>query len=139
MSVKLLMFGAKRFFYRAYEKTLESAPESQAEEDVRDAAVIFVHAEVQDESEGGRRVFTKALKNVKWLANNLGFRNVVLHSFTHLGGASASAEFATGFIDELAERLTGTGYQVWVTPFGYLCEWDLSVHGQSIARVFKEL
>ena len=137
--MKLLMFGAKRFHYRAFEKTVASAPYSQADEDVRDAALIFVHAEVQDEGERRRGVFTKALKNVKWLANKQGLRNIVLHSFTHLGGESANAEFAQGFIDDLAKRLANTGYQVWVTPFGYLCEWDLSVHGRSIARVFMQL
>ena len=35
-------------------------------------------------------------------------------------------------------RLKNTGYTVWCTPFGYLCEWDLSVYGESLARVFKE-
>ena len=139
LTVKLLMFGAKRFHYRAFEKTLPSAPDSQADEDVRDAAIIFIHAEQRDEGENSRRVFTKALKNVKWLANKQGLRNIVLHSFTHLGGDSASPEYAQGFIGDLAERLRNTDYQVWVTPFGYLCEWNLSVYGRSIARVFKQL
>jgi len=136
--MKLLMFGAKRFHYTAYTKTLESAPDSNADEEVPEAAVIFIHADVRDEA-SRHRVFTKTLKNVKWLANKQELRNVVLHSFTHLGSESASPEFAQQFILDLAERLRDTGYRVWVTPFGYLCEWDLSVYGRSIARVFKEL
>ena len=39
----------------------------------------------------------------------------------------------------LAERLRGTGYEVKITPFGYFCEWDLSVYGESLAKVWKEV
>ena len=35
--------------------------------------------------------------------------------------------------------LGNTGYRVWQTPFGYFCEWDLAVYGDSLAKVFKEL
>ena len=59
--------------------------------------------------------------------------------FTHLSGSTASPEFAQGLLTRLDERLTNTGYQVWQTPFGYFCEWDLSVYGDSLAKVFKEL
>jgi hypothetical protein len=39
----------------------------------------------------------------------------------------------------LAERLRDTGYHVWLTPFGYFCEWELSVYGESLAKVWKEI
>ena len=38
-----------------------------------------------------------------------------------------------------AARLRNTGYQVVLTPFGWVCEWELSVHGESLAKVFKSL
>jgi len=69
--MKLLMFQAKRFRFRTFEKTLEQVPDLD--------------------------------------------------------------------LERLAERLRGTGYQVWITPFGYVCEWDLSVYGESLAKVFKAL
>ena len=28
---------------------------------------------------------------------------------------------------------------VWITPFGWVCEWELSVYGKSLAKVFKSL
>ena len=46
------------------------------------------------------------------------------------------------FVDDLqgaATRLRNTGYQVTLTPFGWVCEWDLSVFGESLAKVFKSL
>ncbi|HSQ12106.1 MAG TPA: threonyl-tRNA synthetase editing domain-containing protein, partial [Candidatus Deferrimicrobium sp.] len=66
-------------------------------------------------------------------------KNIVLHSFTHLGGATAPAELAEILISTLQQRLSATGYQVWATPFGYFCEWDLSVYGESSAKVWKEI
>ena len=67
------------------------------------------------------------------------FKNVVLHSFTHLAEASASPQFAEAFLQSAATRLRNTGYSVTLTPFGWVCEWDLSVFGESLAKVFKSL
>lgn len=136
--MKLLMFQAKRFRFRTFEKTLEQVPDLDLEEEVTEAAVIFLHVEKKD-AETPDPVFSKTLKNSKWLANKRGLKKVVLHSFTHLGGETATPEFAQTFLERLAERLRSTGYQVWITPFGYVCEWDLSVYGESLAKVFKDL
>jgi hypothetical protein len=136
--MKLLMFQAKRFRFRTFEKTLEQVADLDLEEEIVEAAVIFLQAEGRDE-ENLDSIFSKTLKNIKWLANKRGLKKVVLHSFTHLGGETAAPEFAQAFLERLAERLRGTGYQVWITPFGYVCEWDLSVYGESLAKVFKAL
>jgi hypothetical protein len=64
---------------------------------------------------------------------------VVLHSFTHLSDSKADPIFAQGLLQEAADRLRRTGYEVWTTPFGYVCEWELSVRGESLGRVFKSL
>ena len=136
--MKLLTFHAKRFWWRSFSKTLEEADDLQVEEEVRDAVVAFYQVEVTD-VEIRDRAFRKALKHLKWLANKRNFRNVVLHSFTHLGGENAPPEFARDFTEELAERLRATGYRVWITPFGYFNEWDLSVYGESLAKVWKQI
>ncbi len=136
--MRLLMFLAKRFWWKSYSKTLEGVANRESEDQVADAAVIFMHVEAKDAADRDE-VFRKTLKNVKWLANKREMRRVVLHSFTHLGGENAEPEFADGLITELAERLRGTGYEVWITPFGYFNEWDLSVYGESLGKVWKEV
>jgi uncharacterized protein with HEPN domain len=136
--MKLLMFQARRFWWKTFSKTIESAPDLEEEREMRDAAVIFVHAEAEDVDRRSE-VFTHTLKNIKWLANKRGMRNVVLHSFTHLSESSAPAEFASALLDELRTRLENAGYTVAVTPFGYFSEWDLAVYGESLAKVFKSL
>jgi len=136
--VKLLMFQAKRFWFRSFSKTLNFVEDQEMEEEIRDAAVVFIHAEAEDETDTAS-VLTKVLKNIKWIANKRGLKNIVLHSFTHLSESNASPEFARECLETLAARLRGAGYAVSVTPFGYFCEWDLSVYGESLAKVYKAL
>lgn len=136
--MKLLTFQAKRFRWKSFSKTLPEAQDLDVDQVVEEAVVVFLHAEARDLAERGS-VFKKTLKHVKWLANKRDMRNVVLHSFTHLGAVNSPAGFAQAFLEELAERLRGTGYAVWITPFGWFCEWDLSVYGDSLAKVWKDV
>jgi len=136
--MKLLMFLAKQFTFRPFEKTLPDADDGGGEVQVDNAAVVFVHAEPQDETDAAG-LETKFVKNVKWIAGKREMKNIVLHSFTHLAEASASPQFAEAFLQGAATRLRNTGYQVTLTPFGWVCEWELSVFGESLAKVFKSL
>jgi hypothetical protein len=138
--MKLLCFQAKRFRWKTHSKTLADLPDQDVEEEVAEGVIVFIHAEHSDEDEARRdAVLRQSLKHIKWLANKKALKNIVIHSFTHLGGETASPAFAQSFITLLAQRLEDTDYQVWATPFGYFCEWDLSVYGESLAKVWKEI
>lgn len=138
--MKLLCFQAKRFRWKTHSKTLPEAPDQDGEEEVTETVVVFVHAEADDAAEARRAsVLRQSLKHIKWLANKRALKNIVLHAFTHLGGETAEPNFAESFVQQAADRLRETGYQVWITPFGYFCEWDLSVYGESLAKVWKEI
>jgi hypothetical protein len=138
--MKLLCFQAKRFRWKTHSKTLPDVADQEVDETVEATVVAFMHAEAQDGEETRKAsVQRQTLKHLKWLANKRQLKNVVLHSFAHLGGETAAPEVAQAFILALAERLRETGYQVWITPFGYFCEWDLSVYGESLAKVWKEI
>jgi hypothetical protein len=138
--MRLLCFQAKRFWWKPFERTLADAPEHEAAVEVHDAVIAFVHVERSDtEAEREATVFRQTLKHLKWLANKRALRTVVLHSFTHLGGESAEPAAAHALLTRLADRLRETGYATHVTPFGWFNEWDLSVHGESLAKVWKQL
>lgn len=137
--MKLLMFQAMEFTIRPFQKMLDDAPDAEpGPVTVSDTVVVFIHAEAEDEDRRGK-MLTKAAKNVKWLAGKMGWRRAVLHSFDHLGASKADPAWADAFIVDLAERLRSVGYEVFVTPFGYTCSWDLAVRGEAIAKVYKEL
>ncbi|MSP37337.1 MAG: hypothetical protein EXR70_02435 [Deltaproteobacteria bacterium] len=138
--MKLLCFQAKRFRWKTHSKTLPEVADQEVDQEVAEAVIVFIHAEAADnDSERSASVLRQSLKHIKWLANKRDLKNIVLHSFTHLGGASAEPTYAETFITTLDQRLQETGYQVWRTPFGYFCEWDLSVYGESLAKVWKEI
>lgn len=138
--MKLLCFQAKRFRWKTHSKTLPDVADLDIEDEVSETIVAFIHAEASDNDDSRyASVVRQSLKHLKWLANKRGLRNLVLHSFAHLGGAPAQASFANALITTLADRLRETGYHVWITPFGYFCEWDLSVFGESLAKVWKEI
>jgi hypothetical protein len=138
--MKLLCFQAKRFRWKTHSKTLPQAADTEIEAEVRQTVVIFIHAEASDAEEARTSsVQRQSLKHIKWLANKRELKNIVLHSFTHLGGDTAAPAFAESFITTLSQRLGETGYKVSTTPFGYFCEWDLEVFGDSLAKVWKEI
>jgi hypothetical protein len=139
--MKLLTFQAKRFGWTAFSQTLEWAPEPEsAKGQVTEAVVAFMHIEQRDEpTDKRKRAFKHTLKHLKWLANKNDLKTIVLHSFTHLGGVNADPHFALEFIQELAARLSGTGYHVAVTPFGWFSSWTIDVYGHSLAKVYKEI
>ena len=138
--MKLLCFQAKRFRWKTHSKTLPEAPAQDVDQTVEATMVVFIHAETRDADEERKTsVLRQTLKHIKWLANKRELSNIVLHSFAHLGGEPAAPAYAEAFITTLAERLRETGYKVWLTPFGYFCEWDLSVYGESLAKVWKEI
>lgn len=143
--MRLLCFQARHFGWKSFSKTLdeigdEATPDVEITDELPDCVVVFAHAELRDEpTEARARTFRHTLKHIKWLANKRELSNVVLHSFAHLGGQNASPEFARDLLVELSDRLTSTGYTVKSTPFGYFCEWQLDVFGESMAKVYKEI
>jgi hypothetical protein len=138
--MKLLTFQVRRFWWKTFSRTLPDVEEADIEEEVAEAVVVFFHAEAHDDTDERRdRVFRKTLKHIKWVANKRPCKTVVLHSFTHLGGDTATPDYAQGFVERMTARLEGTGYEVRCTPFGYFCAWEISVLGESMAKVFKEI
>lgn len=136
--MRLLTFQARRFEWKSHSRTLASVPAREVADGVEDAVVAFMHIEARDEGEARARAFRRTLKHLKWIANKRSLTRIVLHSFTHLGGENADADFASAFIDDLAERLGRTGYEVKSTPFGHFCAWNLDVFGDSLAKVYVD-
>ena len=136
--MKLVLFYSPSFWFKTYQKVLEQVENQDMEANCQDAVVVFYHVEAEDLERRGK-VLTKFIKNIKWLAGKFGSKSVVLHSFNHLSGSKAPADFAEGLVQEARDRLEKSGYSVTVTPFGYLNEWKLHVAGESLAKVFKEI
>ncbi len=136
--MKLVMIYSTRFGYRATVKTLESEEDRTEERTLEDVLVGFIHAEPQDEAEAGA-VETRLVKNLKWAARKNETNRILLHSFAHLAEGKATPEFTKDLLANAEARLTGAGYEVSQTPFGFFLDLHLEAPGRSLARIFKSL
>lgn len=129
------MIYTDRFAYTPAVKTLEEEPDCHEPGEIEAAVVGLIHAESCDE-EDPARVEKKLVKNLKWGARKNETQRIVIHTFSHLAESKASAEFTKALLARAAERLRGSGYEVWQTPFGYFLDLDLQAPGRSTARIF---
>jgi len=136
--MKILMFYAPSFWFKTYEKVLDTVPDQEIENKIDNALVVFYHIEAED-VERKANVLTKFIKNIKWLSGKFKTKNTVFHSFNHLSVSKAPADFSIELINTAKERLIRSGYEITETPFGYLNEWKIHVAGESLAKVFKDL
>ncbi len=132
------MFYAPSFWFKTYEKVLETVPDQDIEQSAENAIVVFYHVEAED-MDRKSNVLSKLIKNIKWLSGKFKTKNLVLHSFNHLSVSKAPAVFSQDLIDAARERLSNSEFHIIETPFGFLNEWKIHVAGDSLAKVFKDL
>ena len=136
--MKLLMFDTNGFWYKPFQKTLETAQAAADEAAFADSLVIFINVEEEDEHRRDKSI-RKAAENILWLAKKTGRTKVVLHSFAHLSGSKSSVEFAGAALQGIRDRLVAKGLEVAITPFGYFLEFKIHVKGESLAKVWKSV
>jgi hypothetical protein len=134
--MRLLIWYCDRFGWNPAQKTLEDAPEAEAETQ-KQSIVAFIHVEPQDVAEGNSAE-TKLVKNAKWAARKWETRKVILHSFTHLGERKADPEAAKKLMDRVQTRLNTAGYEALQTPYGYFNDLTMEAPGHPLARIYKE-
>ncbi len=135
--MRVIFWYMDSFTYHPAVKGLEGAETVEEGDAFSDALVVFVHGEEKDE-ENASKVETKLVKNIKWLSGKLGSKNIVLHSFAHLGESKCEPDFLRQLFDRAQARLTDSGYTTAQTPFGYFLDISISAPGRSLARVYKE-
>jgi hypothetical protein len=132
------MFYTPEFWFKTFQKMLPDVPDTDVEQNVENAVVVFYQCESEDEDRF-KTVLAKAVKNIKWLTRKFDTDTVVLHSFSHLSTSKASTEFTASLIDHVKLKLKNVDYTIHETPFGYLNEWKMHVAGESLAKVFKDI
>ena len=133
--MRVLFWYCDTFAWNPTIKTLDDAPDAAASAHER-AVVAFIHVEPKDIGEGS--VETKLVKNAKWLARKWETRQVILHSFTHLGEEKADPEAAKRLIDRVAQRLENAEYEAIQTPYGHFNDLTIQAQGHPLARIYKE-
>ena len=135
--MKALLHQASYFSWNGTQQSLalENQQDSFLCGEVKHAVVAWLHIEAHDQ-DNHTRSLRKIAKHIKWCANKRQFKQIVLHSFAHLGGNDATAEYANLFLLDLDNRLKSNGYETFSTPFGWFCSWKLNTYGNSLSKVF---
>ena len=133
--MRVLFWYCDIFAWNPTLKTLDDAPAALPAAHEK-AVVAFIHVEPKDAGDGA--VETKLVKNAKWLARKWETRQVVLHSFTHLGEEKADPGEAKALIDRVQQRLETAEYEAVQTPYGYFNDLSIEAPGHPLARIYKE-
>ena len=134
--MRVLFWYCDKFAWTPTLKTLESVPESKADQADK-VVVAFVHVEPGDVIDGSSAE-TKLVKNAKWVARKWAVTRILLHSFTHLGEKKADPDQAKQLLERAEERLVKAEYQASLTAFGYYNDLQIHAKGHPLARIFKE-
>ncbi len=136
--MKVLFIYCNAFSYVPSVKSLDFVEVMNEEKHYENVQTAFIQAEESD-VENEQKVFKKLLKNLKWVTKKNGVNHIILHSFAHLSESKAPPEFTKELFNKLEERLTGSGFIVDQTPFGYFLDLKVDAPGFSLARVFKAI
>jgi len=134
--MRVLFWYCTRFAWDPALKTIEEAPDAVADQ-FEKTVVAFVHVEEKDLEEGSSAE-TKLVKNAKWVARKWDVKEILLHSFTHLGESKAEPGLARALLDRAHRRLQTAGYQCSQTPWGHFLDLDMEAPGHPLARIYKE-
>jgi hypothetical protein len=134
--MRLLLWYCDKFAWTPAIKTLETAAKATPGT-FNEVLVAFVHVENKDVFEASSSE-KKLLKNLKWLAKKWDNKNIILHSFTHLGEDKADAYEALELLKRVEQRLKNADYDVTQTPYGYFLNLDMQAKGHPLARIYKE-
>lgn len=137
--MKVLVMYVDEFSYTPAEKNLDTAEDITEGASYTDSILAFIQIEQSDEEYDLKSREKKLVNHLKWTARKNNCENIILHSFAHLSGSKASAEFTKEIFDLAEKRLQNGGYTTAQTPFGYFLNLNIKAPGHSLARIWAEL
>lgn len=137
--MRLLIWHVDRFraepTERGRSKVADAEPRVVA---VEDALVVFAAAEKQDEAEPDA-VSERATAAIEEVAQQLGARTVVLHSFAHLFVELSAPATARAILDAMEQQLATEGYTVSQSAFGWFNRLELHAKGHPLSRIARQV
>jgi len=105
---------------------------------VEDALVVFAAVEKKDEAEP-EATAERAAAAIVQVANQLGARTLVLHSFAHLFVELSTPKMARQILNATQAGLEREGYNVGQTAFGWFNRLDMQAKGHPLSRVARQV
>lgn len=138
--MKALFIHSDFIEYEARKKTKlaeEIAPEKMKNR-VEEVLVVFISFEKRDEEKEAESA--KALvANVDEIAKKVEVRRVVLYPYAHLSSSLAKQSTSLQILHTSESMLSGMGYEVHASPFGWYKSFNISCKGHPLSELSREI
>lgn len=137
--MRFLSFHVDYFWYKVTKKgrsgLVEEITDSNKENRVVDAIILFISIEKQDET--SLNLIDKSVLEIEKITKQLKVSNIVLLPFAHLFGQLSSLEFAFKTLKEINNKLIDNGYSTIRLPFGWFNELEMKAKGHPLSRISR--
>lgn len=143
--MRMLLFHARKFSYKArepalkrYKELLEEEKEKYGDRSLDEVLVVFTTIEDRD-VEDLEGVVSRAVDEIGRVSESIGVKRVLVYPYAHLSKNLADPKSAVKTLDKLLEELIARGYTAWRSPFGWYKSFTLECYGHPLAELSREI
>ena len=137
--MRFLSFHVDYFRYKVTKKgrskVIEEITENNSEAQIKNALVLFISSEKQDEENS--EILKKGIIEIEKITNQLKISNIVIVPFAHLFGQLSTIEFSFEFFKKIELELKMMDYSVVRLPFGWFNELEMKAKGHPLSRISR--
>ena len=137
--MRFLSFHVDYFRYKVTKKgrskIIEEITEYNKEAQIKNALVLFITIEKQDEENSN--FIEKGITEIEQITSQLKISNIVIVPFAHLFGQLSSLEFSFTSFKRFESNLKLKDYSVVRLPFGWFNELEMKAKGHPLSRISR--
>jgi threonyl-tRNA synthetase len=139
--VKILLIHADSFAYEVKDraiKTPEAVPEEMKALSLEDVLVAFCTVEKED-AHDPPQIAQKASDSIAEVAKWVKTKKIVVYPYAHLSSSLASADFSVPLLARMQEILSGMGFEVRRSPFGWYKAFSIKCKGHPLSELSRTI
>lgn len=137
--MKLLLIHSDHIEYEAKKKAIKNPEEiGEKKKRIEECLVAFQATEKGDEKDKGE-VASKAVEEIKKVADRVKADKVVLYPFVHLTDKPSSPGTALEILDAEEEELRETELEIYRSPFGWYKSFEVKCKGHPLAELSRKV
>ncbi len=137
--MRMLFIHSDHFEYEVRDKAVkypEEISEDKKKGSVDEALVAFCTVEKEDEKDPSL-IAAKASGYIREVAEQIGVKNIVIYPYAHLSSSLGSRDTAIPLLESIEQALTGQGYNVDRSPFGWYKSFLIKCKGHPLSELSR--
>lgn len=139
--MRLLLIHADQFEYETKEKAVkdpEPIHDSNKKGQLKDGLVVFCTIEKPDEAQPDN-VAENAASSIEEVLGWIKTKRVMVYPYAHLSTNLASGDVALRILRTLERKLSGRGYEVSRSPFGWYKGFTMTAKGHPLSELSRSI